>query len=153
MRSIGRDPLFMDRGAGAELFDVDENPYIDWVCSWGPLIAGHAQGYVLERLFVALDQRAGIPQEVFLRLAWYGAFYFAGVLAVIRVGRALPEAARTWLSTSVALTVPAVLLVLLSMFNHPGVLQPWRGLALICASAGVTAWMLGVLLANDEDRL
>ena len=42
MRSIGRDPLFIDRGAGAELFDVDGNAYIDWVCSWGPLIHGHA---------------------------------------------------------------------------------------------------------------
>jgi glutamate-1-semialdehyde 2,1-aminomutase len=42
MRSIGRDPLFMRRGAGGEIFDVDENPYVDWVCSWGPLIAGHA---------------------------------------------------------------------------------------------------------------
>ena len=42
MRSIGRDPLFMQRGAGGEIFDVDENPYVDWVCSWGPLIAGHA---------------------------------------------------------------------------------------------------------------
>ena len=42
MRAIGRDPLFMQRGAGGEIFDVDENPYVDWVCSWGPLIAGHA---------------------------------------------------------------------------------------------------------------
>ena len=42
MRSIGRDPLFMQRGSGGEIFDVDENPYVDWVCSWGPLIAGHA---------------------------------------------------------------------------------------------------------------
>jgi glutamate-1-semialdehyde 2,1-aminomutase len=42
MGSIGRDPLFMRRGAGGEIFDVDENPYIDWVCSWGPLICGHA---------------------------------------------------------------------------------------------------------------
>ena len=42
MRSIGRDPLFMRRAAGGEIFDVDENPFIDWVCSWGPLICGHA---------------------------------------------------------------------------------------------------------------
>ena len=42
MRAIGRDPLFIDRGAGAEIVDVDGNRYIDYVCSWGPLIAGHA---------------------------------------------------------------------------------------------------------------
>jgi glutamate-1-semialdehyde 2,1-aminomutase len=42
MRSIGRDPLFIDSAAGALLRDVDGNEYIDWVCSWGPLILGHA---------------------------------------------------------------------------------------------------------------
>lgn len=42
MRAIGRDPLFVERGAGAELFDLDSNAYVDWVCSWGPLICGHA---------------------------------------------------------------------------------------------------------------
>jgi glutamate-1-semialdehyde 2,1-aminomutase len=42
MRSIGRDPLFVDHGQGGELFDVDSNDYVDWVCSWGPLICGHA---------------------------------------------------------------------------------------------------------------
>ena len=42
MRAIGRDPIFVERGAGAELFDVDGNRYVDYVCSWGPLIHGHA---------------------------------------------------------------------------------------------------------------
>jgi glutamate-1-semialdehyde 2,1-aminomutase len=42
MRAIGRDPIFIDRGEGAELIDVDGNRYIDYVCSWGPLIHGHA---------------------------------------------------------------------------------------------------------------
>jgi glutamate-1-semialdehyde 2,1-aminomutase len=42
MRSIGRDPVFVDRAAGAELIDVDGNTYVDYVCSWGPLIHGHA---------------------------------------------------------------------------------------------------------------
>src|SRR5215213_1979126 len=42
MRSIGRDPIFVDRAEGAELIDVDHNRYVDWVCSWGPLIHGHA---------------------------------------------------------------------------------------------------------------
>src|ERR1700709_917868 len=42
MRSIGRDPIFVQRALGAELVDVDNNSYVDWVCSWGPLIHGHA---------------------------------------------------------------------------------------------------------------
>jgi glutamate-1-semialdehyde 2,1-aminomutase len=42
MRAIGRAPLFVARGEGAELVDVDGNRYVDWVCSWGPLIHGHA---------------------------------------------------------------------------------------------------------------
>src|SRR5258707_7031314 len=47
MRAIGRDPLFIASGEGAELIDVDGNRYVDWVCSWGPLIAGHAQADVV----------------------------------------------------------------------------------------------------------
>jgi glutamate-1-semialdehyde 2,1-aminomutase len=47
MRAIGRDPLFLARGAGSELFDVDGNRYVDYVCSWGPLIHGHAHPRVL----------------------------------------------------------------------------------------------------------
>jgi glutamate-1-semialdehyde 2,1-aminomutase len=42
MRAIGRDPIFVERGEGCELVDVDGNRYVDWVCSWGPLILGHA---------------------------------------------------------------------------------------------------------------
>jgi glutamate-1-semialdehyde 2,1-aminomutase len=42
MRSIGRNPVFIERGSGAEIVDIDGNHYIDWVCSWGPLIHGHA---------------------------------------------------------------------------------------------------------------
>jgi glutamate-1-semialdehyde 2,1-aminomutase len=48
MRAIGRNPIFIARGEGAELFDVDGNRYVDYVCSWGPLIHGHAHPKVLE---------------------------------------------------------------------------------------------------------
>jgi len=47
MRQIGRDPIFVERGEGCELIDVDGNRYVDWVCSWGPLILGHAHPAVL----------------------------------------------------------------------------------------------------------
>jgi glutamate-1-semialdehyde 2,1-aminomutase len=42
MQQIGREPIFIERGEGCELIDVDGNRYVDWVCSWGPLILGHA---------------------------------------------------------------------------------------------------------------
>ncbi len=53
MRAIGRDPIFVERGAGAELTDVDGNRYVDYVCSWGPLIHGHAHPSILEALGAA----------------------------------------------------------------------------------------------------
>ena len=48
MRSIGRDPIFIASGQGSTLTDVDGNDYIDWVSSWGPLIAGHAHPAVVD---------------------------------------------------------------------------------------------------------
>jgi glutamate-1-semialdehyde 2,1-aminomutase len=42
MGSIGRDPIFIERASGFTVTDVDGNDYVDWVCSWGPLILGHA---------------------------------------------------------------------------------------------------------------
>jgi glutamate-1-semialdehyde 2,1-aminomutase len=53
MRAIGRDPIFADRASGAELIDVDGNRYVDWVCSWGPLILGHAEPSVVEAVVAA----------------------------------------------------------------------------------------------------
>ena len=47
MRQIGREPIFIERGEGCELVDVDGNRYLDWVGSWGPLILGHAPPSVL----------------------------------------------------------------------------------------------------------
>ena len=41
-KSVGGQPIFIERGKGSRLYDVDGNSYIDYVCSWGPLIFGHA---------------------------------------------------------------------------------------------------------------
>jgi glutamate-1-semialdehyde 2,1-aminomutase len=41
-RSVGCDPLFIERAQGSTVFDVDKNEYTDFVCSWGPMIMGHA---------------------------------------------------------------------------------------------------------------
>jgi glutamate-1-semialdehyde 2,1-aminomutase len=43
MRQIGREPIFVERGEGCELVAADGSRYLDWVCSWGPLILGHAE--------------------------------------------------------------------------------------------------------------
>jgi glutamate-1-semialdehyde 2,1-aminomutase len=56
MKSIGRDPIFIDRGQGAEMVDVDGNRYVDWVMSWGPLIHGHAHPRILEAVGAAAAQ-------------------------------------------------------------------------------------------------
>jgi glutamate-1-semialdehyde 2,1-aminomutase len=71
MRSIGRDPIFVARGEGAELIDVDGNRYVDWVMSWGPLIAGHAHPDVVEAVIAAAAAGTsfGAPTEAEVDLA------------------------------------------------------------------------------------
>jgi glutamate-1-semialdehyde 2,1-aminomutase len=53
MKAIGRTPLFVERASGAEIVDVDGNRYVDWVCSWGPLVHGHAHPDVLAAVVAA----------------------------------------------------------------------------------------------------
>jgi glutamate-1-semialdehyde 2,1-aminomutase len=53
MRQIGRDPIFIERGEGCWLFDVEGNRYIDWIGSWGPMILGHAEPAVLAAVIEA----------------------------------------------------------------------------------------------------
>jgi glutamate-1-semialdehyde 2,1-aminomutase len=48
MRSIGRDPIFIESASGSHIRDVDGAEYVDWVSSWGPLILGHAHPAVVE---------------------------------------------------------------------------------------------------------
>jgi glutamate-1-semialdehyde 2,1-aminomutase len=55
MRAIGRDPIFIERASGAEITDVDGNVYVDYVCSWGPLILGHAHPAVLAAVIEAAE--------------------------------------------------------------------------------------------------
>jgi glutamate-1-semialdehyde 2,1-aminomutase len=71
MRSIGRDPIFVDRAQGAELIDVDGNRYVDYVCSWGPLIHGHAHPAVLAAIAAAAQRGTtfGAPTEGEVELA------------------------------------------------------------------------------------
>ncbi len=47
-KSVGRAPIFIERGQGARIWDIDGNSYLDYVLSWGPLILGHAHPEVIE---------------------------------------------------------------------------------------------------------
>ena len=49
-RSVGGEPLFMDKAYGSKMLDVDGNEFIDYVGSWGPMIIGHANEHVLGRI-------------------------------------------------------------------------------------------------------
>jgi glutamate-1-semialdehyde 2,1-aminomutase len=71
MRAIGRDPIFIERASGAEITDVDGNTYVDYVCSWGPLIHGHAHPAVLEAVAeaAALGTTFGAPTAAEVELA------------------------------------------------------------------------------------
>jgi len=51
-RSVGCDPVFIKRAQGASVFDVDDNEYIDFVSSWGPMILGHAHPAVIRAISV-----------------------------------------------------------------------------------------------------
>lgn len=53
-RSVGGTPVFVDRGQGSRVWDIDGNAYIDYVLSWGPLILGHAHPRVVEATIAAL---------------------------------------------------------------------------------------------------
>ena len=72
MKSIGRDhPIFIERGEGVELIDADGHRYVDWVCSWGPLILGHSYPPVVEAVQRAAERGTsyGAPTEAEVELA------------------------------------------------------------------------------------
>ena len=54
-RAVGGTPRFIARGEGSHIFDVDGNEYIDYVCSWGPLIIGHRPKPVLDAIRAVLE--------------------------------------------------------------------------------------------------
>src|SRR4051794_41593802 len=70
MKQIGRTPIFIERGDGPYIWDVDGNRYVDWVSSWGPLILGHADPLVVEAVRQSADRGtsygAPTPGEVAL---------------------------------------------------------------------------------------
>ncbi|MEO6527966.1 MAG: glutamate-1-semialdehyde 2,1-aminomutase [Gemmatimonadaceae bacterium] len=67
---VGGEPFVVERGAGARIWDVDGNEYIDYVLSWGPLVLGHADPFVLDALRDVMSRGTsfGIPTELEITL-------------------------------------------------------------------------------------
>ncbi len=70
-RSVGMDPLFVNRAKGDRIYDVDGNEFIDYVSSWGPMICGHANDDILAAVSDALEMGTsyGAPTELEVQMA------------------------------------------------------------------------------------
>ena len=70
-KAVGATPLFIERGRGSRIFDADGNEYIDYVCSWGPLILGHAHPEVVRAIKRAAERGTsfGISTGLEIKLA------------------------------------------------------------------------------------
>lgn len=70
-RSVGGTPRFMERGEGCYLIDADGNRYVDYICSWGPLILGHRFPPVMEAIAAVLEcgTSFGAPTEREIEMA------------------------------------------------------------------------------------
>ena len=64
-KAVNRNPVFIKNAKGSRLFDVDDNEYIDYVCSWGPAILGHAKDRVISKVKEACEYGLtfGAPTE------------------------------------------------------------------------------------------
>jgi len=65
-KAVGGNPVFMRRGKGARIYDEDDNEFIDYVCSWGPLILGHSHPQVMKVVKKAVERGTsfGSPTEL-----------------------------------------------------------------------------------------
>jgi len=61
-RSVGGEPLIIERGSGQHLYDADGNELVDFVCSWGAMIVGHANPAIRRG-----NRRPGTPRHKFWR--------------------------------------------------------------------------------------
>ena len=69
--SVGCDPIFYDHAKGSRVWDVDGNEYVDFICSWGPMILGHGHPAVMDAVRAQLDRGVsyGAPCEAEIKLA------------------------------------------------------------------------------------
>ncbi|WP_373899744.1 glutamate-1-semialdehyde 2,1-aminomutase [Haloimpatiens sp. FM7315] len=70
-KSVGLNPIFVDSGKGPKVKDVDGNEYIDYICSWGPLLLGHSNSELLEGILDTINKGTsfGIPTEIEVKMA------------------------------------------------------------------------------------
>ena len=70
-QGVGGEPIYFERGEGAYLYDVDGNAYIDYVGSWGPMILGHSNPFIVDAVRIELDKGLGFgaPTEIETSLA------------------------------------------------------------------------------------
>ncbi len=70
-KSVGLTPVFVERASGSRIYDIDGNSFIDYICSWGPLILGHAHPDVVEALKRTAEKGTsfGAPTELEIRMA------------------------------------------------------------------------------------
>ena len=70
-QGVGGEPIYFERGEGAYLYDVDGNAYIDYVGSWGPMILGHSNPFIVDAVRAELDKGLGFgaPTEIETSLA------------------------------------------------------------------------------------
>jgi glutamate-1-semialdehyde 2,1-aminomutase len=70
-KSVGGDPLFIERGAGSKFYDADGNEFIDYIGSWGPHLFGHNPPFIKEALLNAIENGTsfGAPTELEIKMA------------------------------------------------------------------------------------
>ena len=70
-KSVGLDPIFIERAHGSRIYDVDGNEYIDYICSWGPLMLGHSPKEIVEGIeeVVYRGTSYGVPTAIEVEMA------------------------------------------------------------------------------------
>lgn len=151
-RAVGGQPIFIQRGAGPYLIDVDGNRYIDYVLSWGPLILGHAHPKVVEAVRQTAENGTsfGAPSPLEIELAQWIQKFMPG-LEMMRFVNSGTEATMTALRLARAFTGRS------KIIKFEGCYHGHADLLLVQAGSGVATLGLpdspGVPPATVQDTL
>ncbi len=161
-KAVGGHPVFIDRAEGAYLFDVDGNRYIDYVCSWGPLILGHAHPAVVDAIArgAARGTSYGAPSPLEVELAELVLDFFPN-LDMVRMVNSGTEATMSALRLARAHTGRDLIAKFEGCYHgHVDSLLVKGGSGMLTlgipSSPGVPANVTGLTLTlpfNDEDAL